>query len=478
MTKLRFSVAAALLVCIPALAHVGTSDVYFEGAAGPYRLLVTVQPPDAVPGIATVTARAATADAERMTMVPLPARGDGAKYSPTPDVATRDPADAQTFTASLWLMSAGAWQVRIHVDGAKGEGTLSVPVPSLPARTKNMQGALGILLAALVGLLAFGAVSIAGAASRDGQLAPGVVASAVENRRSRRAMVIALVAVVAALAGGNAWWNSEADDYARYVYKPLDLQPRVDGGKLALQLADPGWLRSRRVDDLVPDHGHLMHLFVVAMPDMQRVWHLHPTETGPGAFSLALPDMPAGKYRLYGDVVHATGLAETATAELSLPQISGAPLTGDDAAGEGPAFDPARNESPLAGGGKMVWLRDGDLVQKRPSWFRFRIDDADGKPTTTLEPYMGMMGHAAFVRRDGGVFAHVHPTGSVPMASLMQLEGGMDEAAMMKLHETPSAPPPVVAFPFGLPSPGDYRLFVQVKRAGKIETGVFDARVK
>jgi hypothetical protein len=38
--------------------------------------------------------------------------------------------------------------------------------------------------------------------------------------------------------------------------------------------------------------------------------------------------------------------------------------------------------------------------------------------------------------------------------------------------------PAVVRFPYGFPQPGDYRIFVQVKRAGRIETGVFDARVE
>jgi hypothetical protein len=330
--------------------------------------------------------------------------------------------------------------------------------------------------------LACGAIAIAGAGSRDGQLAPGVIAGAVETRRARRSMTIGAVVVALVLVGGNAWWNAEADDYSRYVYKPLALTPRVDGNQLTLALSDPGWLRSRHVDDIVPDHGHLMHLFVVAMPDMQRVWHLHPTETGPGAFTQALPAMPPGRYRLYGDVVHATGLAETAMAELPLPGglEPGTPLAGDDAAGQGPPFDPTRLESPLADGGKMVWLKDGPEVAKRAAWFRFRIDDAGGTPTRTLEPYMGMMGHAAFVRRDGGVFAHLHPSGSVPMAALMQLEG-TDPEAMRAMHtaatDTSGAPPAEVAFPYGFPTAGDYRLFVQVKRAGHVETGVFDAHV-
>ena len=85
-----------------------------------------------------------------------------------------------------------------------------------------------------------------------------------------------------------------------------------------------------------------------------------------------------------------------------------------------------------------------------------------------LEPYMGMGGHAEFIKEDGSVFAHVHPTGSVPMASVAVAS----PAAMMAMHET--KPGSVVSFPYGVPTPGKYRIFVQMKRAGKVETGGFE----
>ena len=37
--------------------------------------------------------------------------------------------------------------------------------------------------------------------------------------------------------------------------------------------------------------------------------------------------------------------------------------------------------------------------------------------------------------------------------------------------------PNTVGFPYGFPSPGKYRIFVQMKHGGTVETGVFDADV-
>jgi len=98
---------------------------------------------------------------------------------------------------------------------------------------------------------------------------------------------------------------------------------------------------------------------------------------------------------------------------------------------------------------------------------------------------MGMAGHAEFVRFDLSVFAHLHPAGSVSMAALELAQAGLPNAApsapdtMMSMPMPPSGPlPPEVRFPYGFPEPGDYRIFVQIKRAGRVETGVFDAHVQ
>ena len=45
--------ATALLALAPAVeAHVGSPDAVQDGQAGPYHLLVTIRPPEVIPGVA------------------------------------------------------------------------------------------------------------------------------------------------------------------------------------------------------------------------------------------------------------------------------------------------------------------------------------------------------------------------------------------------------------------------------------------
>ena len=54
--------------------------------------------------------------------------------------------------------------------------------------------------------------------------------------------------------------------------------------------------------------------------------------------------------------------------------------------------------------------------------FRFRVETQQGNPVRDMEPYMGMAGHAEFVRSDLAVFAHIHPAGTAPMAAFALLQ--------------------------------------------------------
>ena len=466
--------AAALLLWLAALlpAHIGSPDVFQEGQAGPYKILVTIRPPLVIPGVADVEVRTSATDVGEVRIAPLPLTGEAAKFAPAADLATpsRD-GDRGAFSGQLWMMTSGSWQVRVRVDGARGRGEMSVPVAAVARSTQSMQTPLAVALSLLAAVLVTGLVSIMGAAVRQASLAPGDEPDAPRRGRARIAMGITGAIVAALLVMGNRWWQAEANAYDRYIYKALAMQPAVNAaGRLELRISDPGWLRSRALDDFIPDHTHLMHLFVVRLPDLNAVWHLHPRREDAGLFAHDLPAMPAGRYQLYADVVHANGLAETMAAELELtaPVAPGKALEGDDSHGDlaipSPAIRFAGNTAPV-------------YATRRPVSFTFTLHAPGGEPARDAELYMGMPGHAMFLRKDRGVFAHVHPGGNVAMAALaLTREAQADPHAMHRMADSASLA--TASFPYGFPSPGDYRIFVQMKRAGKVETASFDVTAR
>jgi hypothetical protein len=497
----RFLVLSFLLfvTAAPALAHVNSPDVYFDGWAGPYHLLVTVRPPPVIPGVAEIEIRSDSPDLRELRLVPMRITGPGAELAPVPDLAARSKSDPQLFTGQLWIMLRGSWKIRILADGAKGKGELGVPAPAVSRMSLPMERALSALLIALGLLLAAGLVNIIGAGAGEATTEPGQEISAAKKRRARLMMAFGVAFLAAAFYFGGRWWDAKAADVRHSNYEvPRVTASLENGSRLMLRLSNPNaeWSEAVRLDDLIPDHSHLMHLFLVRTPELDRFWHLHPDEVEPGVFAVDLPRISAGHYQIFADIVHHTGFPETQVGEISLPDVAGRALAGDDSTGDAPpitaavsahtaAHEDAGTVAALAGGARMIWERPaGALKTRQPIWFRFRVEDARGKPATDLEPYMGMPGHAFFLRSDLGVFAHVHPAGSVSMAALELAQPGGDQMPGM-MHTTIAADTGAtervsseVSFPYGFPEPGVYRLFVQVKQAGRIETGVFDARVE
>lgn len=500
-------IALALAYPASVLAHVGSPDVYADGNAGPYRLFVTVRPPLVIPGVAEIEVRADPASANGalvsgIEIAPIPLTGEASLHPPVADAMKQSGQDKQFFTGALWIMASGSWQVRFTVKGSQGQGVLSIPVPATSSSTKGMQTGLGILLGGFGLLLVVGVIGIVGAAARDAQLPPGATAGAAGRKRALIAMGVALVLMVGAVVFGEMWWKGEADAYGKYVYKPLTMQaalaPGQSGGQvLKLSIEDPGWLKSRRLDDFVLDHDHLMHLYLLREPGLDLVYHLHPEQIAPGEFQLPLPSVPAGLYQVYADVVHATGFPETLVARIELPEISGRPLAGDDAKGTAQALGSLRGEpngcpiNPVAGpqfrlpdGFTMIWNNPVKVPAKTPQVFEFTLLDPSGKPPSDMALYMGMVGHAAFVKDDDTVFAHVHPSGTVSMAALMMAaaENQTQQAkpnamAGMNMPSADANSPTLnsVGFPYGFPTAGAYRIFAQMKHGQTVETGAFDA---
>jgi hypothetical protein len=242
-----------------------------------------------------------------------------------------------------------------------------------------------------------------------------------------------------------------------------------------------------------------MHLFLVRNGSRDAFAHLHPIRKEGYTFEVALPPLPEGRYDIFCDLTFEGGVSSTATNSIVLPAIpsaaeSTAPMherDPDDSWASTPApITPAANGAAvyrLPGGEQITWQAHAPLHIHQDASLRFSVADAAGKPIA-LDPYMGMLSHAAVLRNDGAVFAHLHPSGNFSMAAQTFFAGklapkaedgmanmpGMDHS-MHHLHS--GGAESSVYLPYEFPSPGDYRIWVQFKTGDRVLTAAFDAHV-
>jgi hypothetical protein len=492
MTRRHSALASVIVLALASMAHVGSADTFFAGKAGPYDVRVSVRLPGVIPGRAQVAVRVlgTTKPSEQHVAIRAGQWNVGLKGAPPPEPAAPVPGDPELYAAELWFMTASSYQMSVAVDGPAGQGTVLVPVMALATAERPMPPWLGAVLAGLGIFLTAGLLTIIGSAVRESVLPPGAEPDLVRRRRAR--FGIAIMAVLAGLVlwGGNAWWNAEASAYSRSVlYRPFDSTAAIakDGDRrvLTLSIRDERWDGHpnplNRYNALIPDHGKLMHLFLVREPGLDAMAHLHPVARTPQALDFAadLPALPSGHYRVYGDIVHESGYAQTLVSSVDVgngeDRVSGVSADPDDSWFTGAASPEAATATfDLGGGTHIEWQRgERPLVANVERDLRFSVRDASGA-AVEVEPYMGMAAHLVIASRDGSVFAHLHPSGSVSMAALQKFAA--DQAADSHAgHVMPMNS--AVAVPYAFPKAGPYRVFVQVRHNGTVKTAAFDVAV-
>lgn len=503
MRRVFLRTAGIALAYVVLSGHVGSPDTWFEGNAGPYRVIVQVETAGVIPGIARVFVRVA-GGAEKVMIHANKFDATGAV--PPPEPIEPVAGDQGAFAGKLWIMTGGSNSVTVDVSGSRGRGRVVVPVALVAYSRLAMNVPMGIGLSVVGLLLLSGLISIVGAAVREGVLVPGAQPDDRLRRRGRSAMAITTVVLAVALFGGWKWWGAEDAGYARSMYKPPRSSTAVvsSSGRRAIEISitdsawihrnDSAWLarnNAGRWTPLIEDHGKLMHVFAIR-DDMGAFAHLHPATTDTVTFTAALPPLPPGRYRVFADIVHESGFPHTMVSSVDVtdgePAVSGQSTSPDDAWFTGTASR-GTVRSTLDDGTTVRWEGAGKpIATGKPGALAFTFTNPDGT-SAALEPYMGMAGHAVVQRSDGSVFVHLHPMGTISVASKMTFEmrtpgdsirgrlgKRMTEAAGSSMDHGATAVGKV-SFPYAFPKAGEYRVWVQVKRGGRIMTAAFDATV-
>jgi hypothetical protein len=262
------------------------------------------------------------------------------------------------------------------------------------------------------------------------------------------AAVLAVVFGAAALAGAAV--GPEPASTPREQHADMNAHAvrglAVAGDGLRLEVANPELRRGREqtlrfritgddgkpIRDFDVEHERRMHL-IIARRDLTGFQHLHPEQAADGSWSTRARLDDAGSYRMFADFSH-DGAPQTLAGDL---RVDGAvdlqPL-------------PAQAATAVSDGGYDVRLGGGGAHPGEETDLRFTIT-RDGVPVHT-EPYLGAGGHLVALREGDMAFLHVHPTDDV-----------------------------AARFAVTFPTAGRYRLFLQFKHEGRVQTVAFTREV-
>ena len=192
--------------------------------------------------------------------------------------------------------------------------------------------------------------------------------------------------------------------------------------------------QGRAVRDFDVEHTKRMHL-IVARRDLTGFQHLHPTMAADGTWTAPLRLSGAGSYRVFADFSH-----------------DDKPVTlADDLRVNGPTdlqALPLPTTTAVSDAGYQVRVDAGAARAGKESELRFAVSK-DGRAVHT-EPYLGAGGHLVALRDGDLAFLHVHPNED-------------DDR---------------IGFEATFPTAGAYRLFLQFKVNGAVQTVAFTEEVR
>jgi hypothetical protein len=200
-------------------------------------------------------------------------------------------------------------------------------------------------------------------------------------------------------------------------------------------------------------HERRMHLIVVRR-DGTEFRHLHPEMDAAGTWTIPIELGQPGVYRAFADFSVA-GEQHTLATDLF---VSGGDF-------EARPFPPAQ---PLdSTNGYEVRLQTGEPIAGEPTSLTFAVSEG-GHAVHDLAPYLGAKGHLVALREGDLAFLHVHPE----EAGDEHGHGG-DGAA--EGHEGAGDE---IAFAATFPTAGRYRLYLQFKHEGAVQTAQFTVAVR
>lgn len=199
-------------------------------------------------------------------------------------------------------------------------------------------------------------------------------------------------------------------------------------------------------------HEKPMHLIAVS-EDLAEFYHLHPELQADGTFSLEFTFPNGGNYFFFADYTPKDANQFLDKFPIEVAGAKRAPVT----------LDADLNFEKVSDDLKIVMKPDAQIESAKEMMLNFSVKDAKtNAPITDLENYLGEKAHFVIISKDLKDFVHAHPM----------------SGDNVKIDKAQNSEVPTVAAHVSFPNDGIYKMFVEVKRAGKIVMFPFVLDVK
>jgi hypothetical protein len=247
--------------------------------------------------------------------------------------------------------------------------------------------------------------------------------------------------------------KTEKDNFTEYVLKLETAPARIEAGqKIGLRLLLYDAHNGTPVKQFVSTHEKLLHLFLVSQ-DLSIFQHLHPTQASDDAFTIDVVLPRPGSYKIYADCLPLGG-----TPQVLQTNLTTAGYRGDLFSNRAQLRPETHLVKKLDGIKAELKFASAEIIAGRTTTLSYHLSDtATGEPVTNLEPYLGAWGHTLILGEDAADYVHSHPIHGLST-------------------ERDSHSGPDVMFEARFPHPGNYRLWTQFQRGGRITTFPFTVR--
>jgi YHS domain-containing protein len=230
------------------------------------------------------------------------------------------------------------------------------------------------------------------------------IADAGDLAKSKAAFapVKAAAAKVAALApamaeGHDHAHGAEAAAVTHTVTVAAEGGKTIEAGKAVPMVFTLKNAKGAPVKDLDTVHEKVLHLLAVSK-DLSWFAHEHPTRRADGTFTMPMTFPAGGEYTLYFDF----------TPKGSSQQVVPVKVTATGTPKAAVPLSVDADKPKTIDGFTVALDTEGAIKAGGNAHMSFNITK-DGKPVSTLRPYLGAMGHMVIISEDGTQFVHAHP---------------------------------------------------------------------